>query len=139
MKRYLRSGLLVLAALAIPGVQGSAQQENAPLKDIPKNLHPYFVALLVKGDRYTAEQTPELINLMRQHLAYIRSQTEKKAYVFAGPFSDEGMVAGMIVLRTGTRNEAEAILNQDPAVRAGQFKVELHSAMFPQIDSTAVY
>jgi uncharacterized protein YciI len=140
MTRLLRLVfVLSLAILASAWVTAIDQKENRLPLDIPKNIQPYFVALLVKGDHYSAEQTPESMELLRQHLSYIRLQTENKIYLFAGPFTDDGTIAGMIVLRRKSRDEAEAVLNQDPAVKAGQFKIQLHSAMFAEIESVAKY
>lgn len=135
LRIFFRMAALLLALAATPAFA----QNDAKRLDIPKNLKPYFVALLVKGDHFTEEQTPDSMDLLRQHLAYIRTETEKHVYVFAGPLTGDKDIAGMIVLRAESLEQAADVLHHDPAVRAGRFKVNLYSAMFAEIESTPAY
>ncbi len=128
----------VLLTIAVPTAKVSAQQP-APHLDIPKNIRPYFVAFLVKGDKYSEEQTPEAMEVLRNHLAYIKRETELKKYVLSGPMTDEGNIAGILIIDAPTIEEARNIVAADPAILAGRFKAELHSAMYAEIKSNAQY
>ena len=44
----------------------------------------------------------------------------------AGPFTDDGDLRGLFVFRTGTLEEAKAMAEQDPAVKAGRLRLEWH-------------
>jgi uncharacterized protein YciI len=46
--------------------------------------------------------------------------------VLAGPFVDDGDMAGMFVFRVLSLEEAKALCDTDPAVQAGRLRVELH-------------
>jgi uncharacterized protein len=98
-------------------------------------MTPYFVVLYVKGERWTAEQSPAQLALTRDHLAYIRRNIEQKRYVFAGPMMDgaTARAQGIIVLSAPSVEEARRIVNDDPAVRAGHFAVEVHPALLPSL------
>jgi uncharacterized protein len=139
------SPFLVAALLAAAGpaaAQNAAQPAAqpvavaaAPALDIPKGMTPYYVVLYTKGERWTAEQSPAETALTREHLAYIRRNIERKRYVFAGPMADgaTSRVQGIIVLNAASADEARRVVSDDPAVRAGRFAVELHSAMLPSL------
>jgi uncharacterized protein YciI len=54
---------------------------------------------------------------IRAHVAHLRALEDAGVLVLAGPFPDDR--AGMIILRVGSRAEAEAAMNADPFVSAG--------------------
>jgi uncharacterized protein YciI len=90
----------------------------------------YFVGFLVRGEKST--QTPpkeELDQLMQRHLAYIRSQTEAGKYALAGPFLDDGRIAGILIINAASAEEAKQIVSGDPMVRSGRLSPEIHPAM----------
>ena len=47
--------------------------------------------------------------------------------IIAGPFSDGGDLQGMFIFRVDTPEEAKALAEQDPAVRAGRLVLEWHA------------
>lgn len=108
-----------------------------PMKDVPKDMRTYFVALLVAGPKF-APGSPEHATLMPKHLAFIRKMTSEKKLVLAGPFTDEGKIFGMVVVAASTTDEAKAWLDQDPAVQAGFFDHEIHAALLPSLDALRV-
>ncbi|MHB8575276.1 MAG: YciI family protein [Dehalococcoidia bacterium] len=107
--------------------------------DIPTNLRNYHLHLLVKGDRWSGDETPELGRLFAAHLAYVRQLVEQGKLIFAGPVTDNGFIRGMSVLATESLAEAEAICQADPAVQAGHYGFELHPASFAGLDGVRVH
>jgi uncharacterized protein YciI len=137
---------LLVAALVVAATPAAAQPPATPASsppaaaaapplDVPKAMTPYYVALYVKGERWSAEQTPSQMALMREHLAYLRRNIEQKRYVFAGPMLDwaTSRAQGILVLSAPSAEEARRLVGDDPAVRAGYFAVELHPAMLPSL------
>ena len=57
--------------------------------------------------------------------------SEKKLIV-AGPCLDGGHLRGVSVFRVGSLEEAKALAEDDPAVRAGRLVIELHPWMVPK-------
>jgi uncharacterized protein YciI len=120
----LKIVLVLLGALAAQ-TESKAQQRF----DIPKGMKSYFVGFLVRGDR-SAQTLPteELDQLMRKHLAYIRSQVEAGKYALAGPFLDSGRIAGILIINATSAEEAKQIVSSDPMVQSGRLSPEIHPA-----------
>jgi uncharacterized protein YciI len=97
----------------------------------PLRLVIYYFAFLLRGATWTPEQTPELVRLQEAHLANIRRLAEAGTLVVAGPFSDGGPLRGVFVFKTETMEEAKALADTDPAVRAGRLALELHPWLVP--------
>lgn len=94
-------------------------------------LSTYYICLLLKGPAWTAEESPELKQLQARHVAHIRWTVSSGAAIAGGPVTDGGHIVGFSVYKTATLEEARAIAESDPAVRAGRFVVELHPWMTP--------
>jgi uncharacterized protein len=116
VKRSLVSVLAVLAVAAILPAAGPEDYE----------MTTYQVAFLRKGPAWTPGDTPELQALQKAHLANIRKMAETGKLLIAGPFSDGGDLRGMFVFRVETLEEARALAEQDPAVKAGRLVLEWH-------------
>ena len=100
----------------------------------PSDLRSYYVALKVSP----GERKPMPDDVFVQHQAYIRAQTEKKVYQLVGPITDGGRIRGLTILTAGSLEEARRIVSEDPAVKAGILAVEVHPAVFPNLDSLKI-
>jgi uncharacterized protein len=99
----------------------------------------YYVAFLSRGPKWTPTVTPETERLQEAHLANIRKMAADGKLVLAGPFTDDGKVRGMFVLTVGSLEEAKALVDSDPAVKAGRLVAEVHpwfSAKGIRVDQT---
>ncbi|MGI8770945.1 MAG: YciI family protein [Acidobacteriaceae bacterium] len=108
------------------------------LRNVPKNLQPYFLGLLRKGSRWNETDGREAVELLPQHLAYLREQIEKGRYVVAGPVTDESDFVGMMIVKAASLEDALALANQDPGVLAGRMRVEIHPMLLPALDDLRV-
>ncbi len=59
-------------------------------------------------------------------MANIQKMAESGKLLLAGPFADDGDLRGLFVFRTSTLEEAKAMAEQDPAVKAGRLRLEWH-------------
>lgn len=105
--------------------------ERARNKDLPRNLEPYFIALLLRGERWN--DTADASDLAPRQLAFIRRQVEAGHYLLAGPITDDGPLVGMAIIAAGSVAEALAIASSDPGVEAGRLRVEIHPAFLPSL------
>lgn len=85
----------------------------------------YVLALLKEGpnrdqDSATAEQ------LQRAHLDNIFRMAEEGKLVIAGPFTDDTDLKGIYIFNVATVEEAKALTESDPAIKAGRLIMELH-------------
>jgi len=86
----------------------------------------YQVGFLKKGPAWTPGETPELQELQKAHLAHIQKMGKSGKLLVAGPFTDGGDLRGMFIFRVETLEEAKALAEQDPAVKAGRLVIEWH-------------
>ena len=105
-------------------------------KDIPRNLKPYFLCFLVKGEKWNEVEGRDA--LMQEQLAFLREQMEWKRYKVAGPVTDGGEIVGFSIVEAANADAALALANQDPAVVAGRVSVRLLPAVLPAMDSLKV-
>jgi uncharacterized protein len=100
---------------------GTAQQ-----KEPDSRLIQFHMALLKKGPNWTGAQTPETQRILHQHLINVLALLDSGKAVAAGPFADDGDIAGIFILRAASPAEAKAWVDSDPAVKAGLFVAEMH-------------
>ena len=89
------------------------------------------VALLYRGPAYTATATPETQKLQEAHLAHLTKLGKDGNALIAGPISGGGDLAGIVLLKAATPDAAKALEAEDPAVKAGRFRIEMVSYMSP--------
>jgi uncharacterized protein YciI len=107
--------------------------EKPRMKNIPRNVEPYFIALLFKGERWNDTLGADVADLVPRQLAFIREQVQAGRYLLAGPITDDGPLVGISIIAAATAAEALAIAAADPAVQAGRLRVEVHSAFLPSL------
>jgi uncharacterized protein len=111
-----------------------AQAKEKPRrKDIPRDVEPYFIAFLFRGERWNDTLGAEVADLVPRQLAFIREQVEAGRYLLAGPITDDGPLVGMSIITAGTAEDALAIASADPGVKSGRLRVEVHPAFFPSL------
>src|ERR1700760_3943206 len=102
----------------------AAAKERPRTKDIPRNVEPYYIAFLLKGERWNDTLGADVADLVPRQLAFIREQVQAGRYLLAGPITDDGPLVGMSILSASSAAEALAIAEADPGVKAGRLKVE---------------
>jgi uncharacterized protein len=111
----------------------TSPKEKPRMKDIPRDLEPYFIAFLMKGEQWDDTQGADVADLVPRQLAFIREQVQAGRYLLAGPITDDGPVVGISIIAASTAAEALAIAGADPGVQAGRLKVEVHPAFLPSL------
>jgi uncharacterized protein YciI len=59
-------------------------------------------------------------------MANIHRMAEEGSLVLAGPFMDDGEYRGIYIFNVSTVEEARALTETDPAIKAGRLAMELH-------------
>ncbi len=104
--------------------------------DIPRNLKPYYLCFLLKGEHWDEPEGAE--GLMAAQLAFLREQIEWHRYKLAGPVTDGGDIVGFSILEAANPEAALALAQQDPAVAAGRVTVRLLPAVLPSLDGIKI-
>ena len=136
--RTLVRGVLTLA-LAVPGAAPTPASSPAPAAsprasdwrpgEPPPAMTTYYLVMLVKGPRWTPDTSPALEQLQKDHLAHLRELNMAGKLVLAGPLTDGGTIRGLGVFKVGSIEEARALEESDPMVKAGRLAVEVHPWM----------
>ncbi len=121
MSSVTRAGLLVAMITFAFRVPARAEQ-----KDAMPEMTTYILGLLVKGPQWTPAPSSELAKLQEAHLAHLRSMAASGKLIVAGPLTDGGTIRGILVFKLESVDEARALAEADPAVKAGRLAVELH-------------
>lgn len=116
---------LALAAIAsLTLVRDLPAQEQTPPP--AARMTTYYVGLIYQGPKWSPYLTPEVGKLQQDHLEHIRKLSEEGKLILSGRFADEGDLRGMLFFKVATLQEARDIVRADPAVSAGQIRIELH-------------
>lgn len=119
MRRTLKTTTAVLVAAWIlgggPGSVALAQEKMVT----------FYLCLLVRPANPAAPPA-DPAQLQLDHLTHLKNVMAGGKGVIVGPIGDEGRVRGILVLRVSSIEAAKAITDTDPAVKAGQFAVEIH-------------
>jgi uncharacterized protein YciI len=92
-----------------------------------------FVIMLRPANKYGDEGTSEKVT---EHFNYLKKLLYEGKLTMAGRFSE--VLIGLVMIEVRTHEEAQEIMNQDPAVRAGVFHAELYPwSIALQKDSTS--
>jgi len=98
----------------------------------PIKLTTAYLALLTRGAKWTPEKTPATEELQKAHIANIVRLADMKKLVVAGPFGDNGTLRGIFVFKVASLEEARALTETDPAVKAGRLAIDLHPWLVPE-------
>ncbi|HEY6233403.1 MAG TPA: YciI family protein [Pyrinomonadaceae bacterium] len=123
MKRLVTFMLAVLVAF-LAGSSSGSSNAWAQDKQPEHKLIEFHMALLKHGPSYNAAGMPK--DLKAQHIQNVMTLLESGKAVIAGPLADEGDIAGILIFRAKSAEEALGWAENDPAVRAGFFKAEMH-------------
>ncbi len=107
------------------------------MKDVPRNLKSYFLCLLRKGEKWNEPEGAT--ELMPQHLAFLREQTEAGNFLVSGPVLDDADdIVGITIIEAENAQVAQVLANLDPAATAGRLRMEIRPVFLPALDAVRV-
>jgi uncharacterized protein YciI len=117
----VKAGMLMADALSWYAARNLIRTPQMPLTQSS-----YILGLLVRGPKWTKEQSEETAKIQEGHMANINRLAEAGKLVLAGPFYGDGDRRGVFIFKVDSLAEAQALTDTDPAVIAGRLKIELH-------------
>lgn len=85
----------------------------------------WFLRLIPPRPTFDKDMTDAEGALMEQHFVYWKDQFDKGVCLFGGPVLDPRGVYGVMAIRAATEEEARAIADADPSVKAGLNRMEV--------------
>ncbi|HEV8139439.1 MAG TPA: YciI family protein [Pyrinomonadaceae bacterium] len=94
----------------------------------PLKMEMVYFGFLKRGPNRKAgdDDTLEVKELQKAHLANINRLAETKKLVMAGPFGDDGDYRGIFVFRVGSLKEAQELAATDPMIKIDRLRLDLH-------------
>ncbi len=108
-----------------PAPQQQQSQPKAETKPPQFDHEQYQFGLLSRGPKWTPESTPETQKIQEGHMANINKMAKAGKLFAAGPMLDNGDLRGIFIFRAASIEEARALADEDPAIKAGRLKLEI--------------
>lgn len=130
---------IITFLLLMIGLSSFAQRKMPPIKRKPRldsamirrtgadeyGMKKYVMCFLKTGPNKTLSQD-SVKKLVAAHLKNITKLASQGKLSVAGPFTDGTELEGIFIFNVKTVEEAKALTDTDPGVKAGIFSVELH-------------
>ena len=88
-------------------------------------MRQYVMAFLKSGPTKLTDKA-EIAKLQMAHLKNIERLAKEGKLAVAGPFTDGKEIEGVFIFNVKTVEEARALTETDPGIKAGVFAMELH-------------
>ena len=108
----------LLAHAQAPAASSQPQEASQPTRT-------WLIRIIPPRPHFDQDATPSEQALMEQHFAYWKDLNEKGVCLFGAPVLDPRGVFGVIVVRAASEDEARALGEADPSVRAGVNKIDV--------------
>lgn len=114
----LTIAILLCSSLVIAQEQKPAEPEH--------KLIQFQLALLKRGPKWTPNPGKDAPELQKQHVNYVQSLMNSDKLMIAGRIQDDEDLKAVYIFRTASAEEAQNLVNADPAVAGGYMVPELH-------------
>lgn len=85
----------------------------------------YFMGFLMRVSDKPELDSVKVAEIQAAHLAYMSENGKTGVLLMAGPFGDDGDMRGIVIYDVATKTEADSIIRNDPAVKAGRLKIDV--------------
>jgi len=86
----------------------------------------YVVGFFHRGPNAGKGDPAEAQRMQEGHLANFGKLVEAGKLIVAGPFSDNTELRGMLIFKLSSVDEARALMEADPLLKAGRLTLQLH-------------
>ncbi|MEP2026770.1 MAG: YciI family protein [Reichenbachiella sp.] len=85
----------------------------------------YFMGFLMRVPDKPELDSAKVAEIQQEHLDYMSANGKSGALLIAGPFGDDGDMRGIVIYDVATKAEADSIISNDPAVKAGRLAIDV--------------
>ena len=121
--------IMILFCLIVSVNQLTAKEDSTYTFDMNKyEMKTYYMVFLKSGPNRSQDST-EAMKIQIAHLNNIQKMANEGKLAIAGPFLDNTELRGIFILNVESIEEAEKLVSEDPAVKAGRLTYEIHPWM----------
>jgi uncharacterized protein len=113
----------VIPAFGQTGIYDPELAEKLHADDL--GMKKYVMAFLYSGDRVAEYSKEERAEIQKGHMENITKLAEMGKLILAGPFFGKDSLRGIFVFDVQSLEEAGALTETDPAIKAGVLKMDL--------------
>jgi uncharacterized protein len=84
-----------------------------------------YQMVFLKSGAVRDQDSATAAKIQEGHMDNIKKLAAEGKLVIAGPFGDQGDVRGIFIMDVASKEEAERLCAEDPAVKAGRLTVEV--------------
>jgi uncharacterized protein len=117
--------LLAVLLFGAPCLTAQTAAANSKPADAAPQMKTWFLHLIPPRPTFDKDATPAEQALMEQHLQYWKDLFDKGICVFGDPVLDPRGVYGVLAIRAASEEEARAMADGDPSVKAGVNRMEV--------------
>lgn len=88
-------------------------------------MQQYYVVFLKDGET-EVQDTTEIAELQKQQDLYLNKLAQEGSAILAGSMGDTSEISEMIIFRTPNHAKADSLVQENPMVRAGVLRAEVH-------------
>lgn len=114
--------LLLILVLVAPVVAQTQQQQASP----ESKLQLFQMAILKRGPKWTPTPGKDAPEVQKAHVEYVQSLLASNKAMIIGAIKDESELVAVYIFRTKSAEDAQAWVNEDPAVKGSFMVAELH-------------
>ncbi|MFZ6053365.1 YciI family protein [Halocola ammonii] len=124
--------LLFFALLLTSGFASAQEEKSNPREfemtegDTTYVMKQYFMLIYLTGDNQEEVSREKSTELQEGHLGHINKMADEGVVKMAGPFGDQTEKRGILIFDLDTKEEVVEWVSQDPLVKAGRLKYEIH-------------
>jgi uncharacterized protein YciI len=118
---------LLLILILSAAVKVSLAQDEFQMKDGDETytIKKYYLCLLKIGPNRTQDSST-VAQIQKEHMDNISKMSKEGTLSIAGPFGGKGELRGIFILNCKTKEEAEKLAAEDPAVKSGRLTAEVY-------------
>jgi uncharacterized protein YciI len=127
VREWADSDPAIKAGRLSPEVHGPWLIDGSGIHDPARaeGFEQYTLVLMRRGEKWNADT--KIADVMKLHGPFVKEMIDEGKLAIAGPFAprDPGELRGVVIFRVGVEQTAK-LLQDDPTVKAGLLKSEIH-------------
>lgn len=117
--------LFLILLIAYLGYSQTPREFEYQDGDTTYIMKQYFMGFLMRVPDKPALDSAKVAEIQQAHLDYMTANSKTGALLIAGPFGDDGDMRGIVIYDVATKAEADSIIRNDPAVKAGRLAIDV--------------